>query len=500
MRVFLGNAPWYQGELYGVRAGSRWPHFEDPSGSEYMPFPFFLAYATAVLERDVDCEAVLLIDGCAEKIQEEEFCERVERFAPDLVVLEVSTASIATDLRVANDLARRCPGVQIAFSGLHVFMQEPAFFAANPAITYVFVGEYEEILRDLVRALERQRRGGEPALGAIGGLIWRGSDGAIVRNGARPVLQDLDALPWPARHFLPMYGYYDEPGSIPRPSVQMWASRGCPYKCVFCAWPQIMYGDSHTQYRVRDPEDVVAEMQHLVEHYGYKSVYIDDDTFNIGKKRMLAFAKKIKERKLGVPWAVMARADTSDEATFEAFKDAGMASIKFGVESGDQQIVKDSGKNLNLDRLRRACAKCHELGIRIHLTFTFGLPGETKETVQKTIDLAQELNPHSLQYSIVTPFPGSRLYQMMDEQGKLESKDWSLYDGYNNAVMRTETLSAADIADARRRASAIWDRYREKRAWADSGQKIVSGSTLLKAIASPVKATKKLVRLLTPNE
>lgn len=502
MRIFLGNAPWYHGKFYGVRAGSRWPHFEDPATSTYMPFPFFLAYAAAVLEREPAVDDLLMVDGVAEQISEEAFVDRAHAFAPDLLVLEVSTASIPTDLRVAQAIAERCPGIRIAMCGLHVFMQEASFFVEHPFVDFVFVGEYEYIAQDLVRALKREKQGKPPEFAGIQGLIWRKTRGEneVERNMSRPVVQDLDSIPWPSRHQLPMLNYRDEPGSIPTPSGQMWASRGCPYKCVFCAWPQIMYGDSHTQYRVRDPKDVVDEMQFLVEHYGMRSIYIDDDTFNIGKKRMLRFAELVKERNLGVPWAVMARADTSDEVTMEAFADAGMKAIKFGVESGDQDIVKKSGKNLNLERLRRMVKKCHELGIRIHLTFTFGLPGETKETVQKTIDLALELDPHSLQYSIVTPFPGSRLYEMMDDQGKLESKDWSLYDGYNNAVMRTETLSSRDLEGARRRASDIWERYREQRAWEESGQKIFSGSTLLKAIKQPHRAVGKLVRLLTPIE
>ncbi len=500
MRVFLGNAPWYKDGLYGVRAGSRWPHFEDPKTSTYMPFPFFLAYATAVLEQEPAVSDVLLIDGIAEKLDELGFLERAEAFAPDLAVIEVSTASIETDLRVAAELSRRCPGLEVAFCGLHVFMQKPEFFRENPQINYVFVGEFEEILRDLTRALKR-RQGGKPAeLKQIQGLIFRDKDDEVVRNPARPVIQDLDALPWPSRRFLPMFNYRDEPGSIPRPSLQMWASRGCPYKCIFCAWPQIMYGDSHTQYRTRDPLDVVNEIKAQVIEYGFKSVYIDDDTFNIGKKRMLRFAALMKEHNPGLPWSVMARADTSDEETLEAMADAGLFSIKYGVESGDQDVIKQSGKNLKIDRLKRMVAKTHELGIKLHLTFTFGLPGETKETLQKTIDLALELNPHSLQFSITTPFPGSKLYEMMDEQGKLTSKDWNLYDGYNNAVMRTETLSSDDLVDARVRASRIWEHYRERRAWDESGQRIFSPSSLVKAVANPKKAVAKLKTLLTPIE
>ena len=300
-RVFLGNSPWSKPGYYGVRAGSRWPHFEEKQ-LEYMPFPFFLAYAAAVVEKEGF--ETLLVDGIAEGIDDDSFFERIVDFDPALVLLEVSTISIETDLAFGRRL-RRALGdkAKIAFCGLHNFMYEADFLKEHEWLDYVLIGEYEYTLRELCLRLFK---GAD--LGGCRGTIHR-SNGKIAVEKRKPLIRNIDELPWPARHFLPMNNYHDEPGSIPRPSVQMWASRGCPYGCIFCAWPQIMYGSR--KYRTRSVKDVVDEMEWLVKECGFASVYFDDDTFNIGRERMLKFAAEVKARGIYTPWAIMARAGAS---------------------------------------------------------------------------------------------------------------------------------------------------------------------------------------------
>ena len=219
-----------------------------------------------------------------------------------------------------------------------------------------------------------------------------------------------------------------------------------------------MYGND--KYRVRDPEDVIDEMEAMVREYGFRSVYFDDDTFNLGKNRMLRLCEEIIKRNLHVPWSVMARADTSDEETLAAMKHAGLKSIKFGVESASQSIIDQCDKGLDLSKVDRAVATTKKLGINLHLTFTFGLPGETKETIKETIALAKKLDPDSIQFSIATPFPGSKLYRQMEEQGNLVTKDWNLYDGGNVAVIRQGDLSPQDLELALRTAYDTWQRHK----------------------------------------
>lgn len=447
MKIFLGNAPWKKPGYYGVRAGSRWPHFEaDTSG--YMPFPFFLAYGAALL-RD-NGFSVSLVDAIAEDIDEDEFFARMKAFQPDLVFLEVSSSSLSTDLRILERTRRELGDtVRIAFGGLHREMADPSFLETHPGLDYCLLGEYETTLLALAKAL----RDGDEAAG-LPALASRGPDGAVVVNSDYNLLENLDSMPWPARDLLDMKRYRDLPGGIPAPSLQIIASRGCPFGCIYCAWPQLMYGSN--RYRTRDPKDVVDEIEDCVSRYGFKSFYFDDDTFNIGKKRILALAGEIRDRKINLPWAIMARADTMDREILEALKEAGLVALKYGVESGSQDLLRRVSKGLDLSKVRETVAITRELGILYHLTFMFGLPGETEETAKKTIALALELDPDTVQFSIATPFPGSRFHSQLLESGHLVSTNYDEYDGYHNAVVRTDTLEPGDLIALRQEAETRW--------------------------------------------
>lgn len=450
MKIFLANPPWQKKGFYGVRAGSRWPHFEC-STSCYVPFPFFLAYSTALLKKN-DFE-VLLVDAIAEGLDEKVFFKRLEDFHPDVVVCEVSTASIEVDLTIAQKIRERLGDeVKIVFAGLHKEMYEPLFLENHQEVDYILVGEYELTLLFLLQSLDKKQD-----LNKVLGLVFRDKDGKIIQNPSRPLEKDLNRFPWPAREYLPMHKYVDTPGDIPTPSLQLWASRGCPYGCIYCAWPQIIYGGSY--YRTRSPKNVVDELEWCIKEYNFKSFYFDDDTFNIGKRRIIALAKEIKERNINLPWAVMARADTMDKEMLIALKEAKLFALKYGVESGSQQLVNDACKGLDLMKAREAIRFTRELGIKYHLTFMFGLPGETWETVEKTINFAMEADPDSLQFSIVTPFPGSHFYEMMENKGHLLSKDFNEYDGYHRAVVRTENMSASDLEKALHMANKRWYRH-----------------------------------------
>ena len=455
MRVFLGNGPWYRPGYYGVRAGSRWPHYET-EGCPYMPFPFYLGYAAALLEREgFDC---LLVDGIAERTTEEDFISRACAFNPDLIVLEVSTPSIETDLRQAKAIKGRCPKAKIALGGLHLLEESEDFLANQDYVDFTLKGEYDYTVFELAKALN-----GEGALDSVAGLSCLDPEtGASRFNGQREVIRDLDALPWPARHHLPMYSYHDHPGGIPGPSLQMWSSRGCPFKCVFCVWPQVMY-DGHL-YNTRNPVDVVDEIEWCVNKWGFKSFYFDDDTFNIGKKRLLKLADEIAKRDLGLPWAAMCRADTSDKETLREMKKAGLVAVKYGVESASQELVDAAEKNLDLAKVEEMVRYTQELDINVHLTFSFGLPGETHETAMKTIGWSQKLNPDSIQYSIMTPFPGSKFYKQLEDEGRLLTKDWGKFDGNTMSVVRTEALTGKDLEGYIRKAYRAWEWHKLKRA------------------------------------
>lgn len=432
MKVLLANPPWLRPGWYGVRAGSRWPHMER-ADSSYAPFPFLMGYAAAVLL--ADGVEVGVVDACAERLDLPAFLRRVQQATPDLVVAETSTPSLRADLGTARALRDAGLDAPILLAGLHRDLERAAFLHEHSVVDGTLVGEYETALRDLVRAGGHMR---EP----LPGLLWRDRGGDVIDGGRRPSLRDLDRLPWPARQLFPMDRYCDLPGGIPAPSVQMWASRGCSFGCSFCAWPQILYADR--LYRTRSPDAVAAEMEAMLAS-GFSSVYFDDDTFNLGDRRTKALARAFSARGIDAPWAFMGRADTCDPRLYEQLAASGLAAVKFGVESADGASLRRMGKDLDVDRVREAVRAVRSLGIRVHLTFVFGLPGETADSMRRTADLAWELAPDSAQFSVAVPFPGSRLHEELVVAGHLADFDPEDLDGYRAGVVRTDDLEAAQI-------------------------------------------------------
>jgi anaerobic magnesium-protoporphyrin IX monomethyl ester cyclase len=450
LKVFLGNAPWRPQGRLGIRAGSRWPWSHKRIGNEkkpdMLPFPFFLAYATSLLEKNnID---VLLIDAIAEGIGIDAFLNKIVDYNADVVVLETSTPSIYTDLKIAKAIKEKT-NAKIVLTGPHVTIMGEDILKYNDFIDYVIIGEYEFVLLDLIIALENN-----DDFKNVKGLIYRNKE-KIFNNGRAP-LRDINELPWPARKYLPMYSYSDAFAGLPTPDVQMWASRGCPFHCIFCVWPDVMYGGQ--KYRSRDYKDVVNEMEYLVKKYEFKSVYFDDDTFDIGKERIINMCREIRKRSSlsKIKWSIMARADTCDYEMLLEMKKAGLYAVKYGVESGVQELVNNLKKNLDLSKVKKMVYLTKKLGIKVHLTFTFGLPGENWDTIKKTIKFSHELNPDSIQFSITTPFPGTKYFDILEKENNILTKDWSQYDGAYSCVMRTKNLSEKDLEKALNLANDSW--------------------------------------------
>jgi len=451
LKVLLANLPWYHNGRWGVRAGSRWPHIKYEAERDYLPFPFFLAYATSLLQKSgID---VSIIDAVATYISETIFLEKVADMDIDILVAETSIPSFEYDMALLKKVA--ATGVRIVLCGPNSEIYKTDFLRKNPFIDFVLFGEYEFTLLELIESLEAGR-----SLSGVKGLIYRDKSGPV-KNPAREPF-DINLLPWPHRDSLPMGKYLDAPGELPLPSVQMIASRGCPFKCQFCLWPQVIYGGRH--YRMRSIEDTVDEMEYLVREKGFKSVYFDDDTFNIGKERMLYFCRELKQRGLHkTPWAIMARPDLMDREILEAMKDAGLWAVKYGVESATQALVDNIEKNMDLNVAEQMIRLTNKMGIKVHLTFTFGLPGETMETIRRTIKRVQELDPFSVQFSITTPFPGTKYYDTMDKTGFIVSKNFSDYDGNYKSTIRLEGLKPEDLEAAKEMAYRAWRDHLRKR-------------------------------------
>lgn len=451
--VVIVNPPWRITEddklRLGVRAGSRWPFTSDaPTDkriNDYMPFPFFLATAAAMCKKAG--HPTVIIDAVAEGLLPEEFITRLSSLHPSVILMEPATASHEVDLDWLYWLRRIFEGTEIVVAGPHATALGREFLEEAPYVDTLLLGEYEHSFLQLVEGAPHQD---------IKGLLTRMGP-EIVGTEERAKLRPISEFPWPERLSLPMYNYWDAVGSAAKwPGVQMHASRGCPYQCIFCVWPQVVYDGQN--YRTRDNADIIAEMQWCIETFGFESVYFDDDTFNIKDDRIIDLCTKITAAGVGVPISAMARADTSSPEALRAMARAGITGLKFGVETASPELMKVIDKKLDLSRVHETVRLCKELGITVHLTFSFGTPGETEETIRATVDLAKELNPHSVQFSLMTPFPGTKMFRDAEKDGRLLTRDWSKFDGNRFTVVQHDQLSREQLEAALAWAYDEWNK------------------------------------------
>lgn len=458
MRVLFLNMPWYKlpedgrEGWRGVRAGSRWPHtFTVDNACEkdgvlpgllggYLPFPFWLATAGA-LAKQRGFEAYVR-DSIALGETYDNFYDFVNSYNADVIVIETASATLKHDIAIANKIKNSHPLCIIVFTGLHIELEDKSFLERTPIIDYIAYGEYEA---SVMKLLEVIRDGvSDRLLSEIPGILFRSELLGVVKTEFGELV-GLDSLPWAEREDgLPALNYFDGVCGLPRPQLQLMSTRGCPYGCIFCVWPQMFYKSG--KYRKRTPQDVVGEIKANLQKIPYKSFYIDDDTFNMSKASVIALAKAITEAGLNtIPWATMGRADRIDDEQLDALVDAGLYSIKYGVESAEQSILDASEKYIDINKVISGIQKTADRGIKVHLTFTFGLPGDTIETIEKTIDLACELPCDTVQFSIATPYPGTRMYEMYKEAGWLQSENWEDYVGSTKAVSRTENFTGEQL-------------------------------------------------------
>src|SRR5207302_1780070 len=301
------------------------------------------------------------------------------------------------------------PGLKIAFVGPPVQIK-PDCLVNNPEIDFIVTGEFDHAVVEFAQ--------GKP-LSQIAGAGYR-QNGGIHLNPPRPQLQteDLDRLPFATEIVMRepvIYDYY-----VPfllHPYVAFYTSRGCPALCTFCLWPQTLSGHP---WRVRSTENVAREVKQALQLFPQaKEFFFDDDTFNYRKDRVLDVCSKFKPLKFR--WSCTARA-TSDYETLKGMADAGARLFIVGYESGDPQILKNIKKGLTVEMGKEFTRNCKKVGIKIHGDFIIGLPGETKETIQRTLDFAKELDVETIQVSIAHAYPGTELYQQLSSNHSMPTE------------------------------------------------------------------------------
>ncbi|GAB3436745.1 hopanoid biosynthesis associated radical SAM protein HpnJ [Massilia solisilvae] len=320
----------------------------------------------------------------------------------ELVILHTSTPSFPTDARFAELLKERNAATLVGMVGAKVAVDAEGSLRASRAIDFVAREEFDYTCRDIAQGMP---------LTQVDGISYRAPDGAICHNPPRAMIENMDELPFVSpvyKRDLDIHNYFI--GYLDYPYVSLYTGRGCRSRCTFCLWPQTVGGH---RYRTRSPENVLEEVRWIKENMPeVKEIMFDDDTFTDFRPRAEEIARGLG--KLGVTWSCNAKANVP-YSTLKVMKDNGLRLLLVGYESGDDQILLNIKKGLRTDIARRFAADCKALGITVHGTFILGLPGETRETIAKSIAFAKEINPHTIQVSLAAPYPGTRLYEQAVE-------------------------------------------------------------------------------------
>lgn len=379
--------------------------------------PLGLAYLAAVLEKDG--HSVEIFD---QMVEEQSLEEKIKISQFDLVGISANTPLIKGAWEVAK-IVKKFSEAKVVLGGPHPTSLPKESLNKN-FIDVIIRGEGEETIVELCQKISQNE-----SLEDILGISYK-KNNQIVHNPPRHLIKDLDSLPFPAYHLFKIDKY-----SVTQPlkskktkgsrAFYIMTSRGCPFGCIYCY--KGIYGRT---FRARSPQNVIAEWKHLVNDLRATEIGVQDDIFNLNKKRALEICHLLVKEKLNkIPWITNngIRADHTDLELLKAMKEAGCKRVGFGVESGSQKILDIIKKNSTLDQFRKVFTEAKKIGLETMSFFMFGNPGEDSQTMEQTIKFAQELDPDIAHFSITTPFPGTPLYNLVEKEGKFLIKDWSQY-------------------------------------------------------------------------
>lgn len=364
--------------------------------------PLGLGYLAAVAEQEGH-EVRIHDMGLRPTTPVAEDMKAVLDFKPDLVAFTSMTTSYLS-VEEAATIVKGSLGVPTVIGGPHA-TSLPDQTIADPRLDFLIYGEGEETWRELLQAMVAQ----DDRYERIPGL-WFKRDGQVVQNAERPLIPNLDSLPFPARHLyeLDKYPLYAPDGS---PMLTALTSRGCPYACSFC-----FKGIVGRTYRQRSPQNIFAELEEMHKTFGVRNFYFIDDLFTIDVRRLEAILDYFITRDSPYRWRCLARVDRVNPNLLSKMYRAGCRQIHYGIESGNPEILKATAKHINLEQVRRAATWTMEAGIKGKGYFILGLPGETEKTMEDTISFAESLDLDEAMFGIATPFPGTRLWDELVRQ------------------------------------------------------------------------------------
>ena len=384
-----------------------------------------IGYMASVLEQnniDVD-----VIDASALELNYDEIGEEILKRNPDIVSISALTPTIGVALDSADKIKQVKPDTIVVMGGYHPTFEYESVLEEK-SVDIVIRGEGEYTFLELVQTLENN---GD--LKNVNGLAFHDEhDHSMVLTPDRPIIQNLDELPFPAFHLFPMEKY--KILNISTNVATIITTRGCPMQCSFCS-SAALHGN---KLRRRSYQNVCDEIELRLTEENIDTIAFMDDTFTLNKRFVKDLCMEIKRRNLKFWWGCTSRVDTLDEELLEMMKEAGCITIFMGVESADQHTLEKLNKNITLDKTQRAFDLCRKVGIRSIASCVIGMPEDTRESIKRTIKFVKKLNPNYALYSLATPYPGTRFYNETFKKDLITVKDWTKYTLIDPVLETTE--------------------------------------------------------------
>jgi len=424
MKTLFLQAPSFDG--FDGGAGSRYQAKREIKSFWY---PTWLAQPAALVENSK------LIDAPPHDTTLAEVVAQAKDF--DLVVAHTSVPSFKSDVKVIEAMKAANPNLKAGFIGAKVAVNAEGSLREGAAIDFVARNEFDFTIKDVADGQD---------WAGIKGISWRNKHGVITHNDDRPIIENMDSLPFVTpvyKRDLVMEKYFI--GYLKHPYISIYTGRGCKSRCTFCLWPQTVGGHN---YRTRSVGHVIEEIKWAMKAFPQtKEFFFDDDTFTDDLPRAEAIAKELG--KLGIQWSCNAKANVPYES-LKKLNEGGLRLLLVGYESGNQQILHNIKKGMRIEVAEKFTRDCHTLGIQIHGTFILGLPGETLETMRETREFAKRINPHTVQISLAAPYPGTFLYNQALQNGWLDAANAELIDdnGIQIAPLHYPHLSHKEIFDS----------------------------------------------------
>lgn len=408
---------------------------EFPAG-ESVWTPLGTAYVASYLEKNG--VSVQILDNAVTRYNKDELKKYIEQYSPDVVCTGGKTLQAESAFLIADAAKEVSRSIFVVYGGVHfTFMPDDGLQHDGDVVV---IGEGERTLLELI---EKIGNGGDWK--SIKGIAYSDS-GKTVLTEERAFIENMDEIPAPARHLLPM-GKYSDVLMDGTKAFSIMTGKGCPFNCVFCASPQIY----KRKMRFWSVSRVMAEIDELVNKYHAKALWFVDDTFAANRQRVHDICDAIIERGYRLKMSCLTRVDTADLEMFRKMKRAGFRIVEFGIESGDENILKLVNKQIDLQKARDAVKIAHKAGLEVELLFMIGNIGENEQTIMNTIKLARELDAEYYWFQFATPFVGSKFHEIAKQYGAVLDKSWKDYNHQDivfvpNGLTRERMMELRELA------------------------------------------------------